>query len=83
MLAQSRLRLESRENRLWGWRKGDNMSLSGVANKEDALQQFQRLDSRVKADDIQSVVFSTVTFNYDSEKGRVATAWASLPQRWE
>jgi hypothetical protein len=82
-IAKSTLRLEVRETKMWAVRKGDSISLGGNTTKEEALQQIQQSNPGVKLSELRSVVFATVAFTYQSERGPTVRAWATLPQRWE
>jgi hypothetical protein len=82
-MAKSKLRLELRESKMWALRKGDSISMGGNTTREEALQQLQQWNPKVKLSDIRSLVFTTAAFVYDSERGPTIRAWATLPQRWE
>ncbi len=82
-IVRSRLRLETRENKMWALKKGDRFSLAGSGTKEEALQQLQQSDPGVKLSDLRGVVFTNVCFTYESDGGPSTRAWATLPHRWE
>jgi len=82
-IAKSRVRLETRENKMWAVKRGDRFSLAGTGAKDEALQQLQQSDPSVKLSDLRGIVFANVCFTYESDGGPSTRAWATLPHRWE
>ena len=83
-IARSRLRLIVRETRIWAVKVGDQARLGGNGPKEEALQSLQRENPNTRLEDIRSLVLTTLTFAYETDRGiPISQAWATLPQRWE
>ncbi len=84
LLKSCHFRVEIRSGTVWGVRKKSGSSIMGGANsREEAMQQLQRSDPRVKPGDLKTVVFTTVRFVYESNRGLLSQSWLQLPGRWE
>jgi hypothetical protein len=83
LMERSRLRVEIRENRLWGIKKGRNNHLINAGTQEEAFRYFQTNDPTVQLRDVKSLLNITVQFIYDTDRGQMPLGACSLPVRWE